>query len=106
MNNIKEFDGIRGLAILSIVTCHICYGIDPMSPLGQYLGGTFNIVFFILSSLLIGLSIDRQKISNNNRLSKKLFLRKRLIRLIPDLWIFLTVFLLISVILNITCTSK
>lgn len=61
MNETKEFDGIRGIAILSIVACHICYGINALSPLGQYLGGTFNFVFFILSGLLIGLSIRTRK---------------------------------------------
>lgn len=75
MNKIKEFDGIRGVAILFIVTCHICYGMDSMSSLGQYLGGTFNIVFFILSSLLIGLSIDAKRASING-LCKKTFLKK------------------------------
>lgn len=105
MNKIKEFDGIRGVAILFIVTCHICYGMDSMSSLGQYLGGTFNIVFFILSSLLIGLSIDAKRASING-LCKKTFLKKRLLRLVPDLWLFLTLFLLIASLFNISCTFK
>lgn len=106
MNKIREFDGIRGIAILAIVTCHICYGMDSMSSLGQYLGGTFNIVFFVLSSLLIGLSTDARRISKNGGLCKKNFFKKRLLRLIPDLWLFLTLFLLIVSILDIPCTFK
>lgn len=105
MKQIKEFDGVRAIAILSIVACHICYGIDSMSPLGQYLGGTFNFVFFILSGLLIGLSVNAHK-SKCCKLNKFSFLKKRLLRLIPDLWIFLTLFLLVATFFDITYTSE
>lgn len=49
-----SFDGIRAIAILGIVGCHMCYGLDGMSWLGLYLGGTFNCVFFSLSALIYG----------------------------------------------------
>lgn len=106
MNETKEFDGIRGIAILSIVACHICYGINALSPLGQYLGGTFNIVFFILSGLLIGLSIRTRKSQGGGELSRSIFLKRRLMRLIPDLWLFLISFLMAAVFFDITCTPK
>lgn len=106
MKHIKEFDGIRGIAILSIVACHICYGINAMSPLGQYLGGTFNFVFFILSGLLIGLSVNAHKQDKNCKLNKFSFLKKRIMRLIPDLWIFLTLFLLVAIFFDIPFTPK
>lgn len=104
MQKIKEFDGIRGVAIIAIVTCHICYGIDSMSPLGQYLGGTFNIVFFALSSILIGINIQATQYSVHDNLCKSSFFKKRLKRLVPDLWIFLTIYLLIAFFFNINCT--
>ena len=106
MKQIKEFEGVRSVAILSIVACHISYGINAMNPLGQYLGGTFNFVFFILSGLLIGLSINTHKQANNYKLNKFSFFKKRIMRLIPDLWIFLTFFLLVATFLDIPFTSK
>lgn len=97
MSKANHYDGIRAIAILSIVACHLCYGIDTMSPLGQYLGGTFNFVFFMLSALLIGESINKCKISRGG-VDRRKFLKKRILRIVPDLWIFLTVYLLIRVI--------
>lgn len=75
-----------------------------MSPLGQYLGGTFNIVFFALSSILIGINIKTAQYSINDKLCKSSFFKKRLNRLVPDLWIFLTIYLLIAFFFNINCT--
>lgn len=53
-----------------------------MSPLGQYLGGTFNFVFFMLSALLIGQSIKKRK-SLRGRLSENsvtAFFKARIMR--------------------------
>lgn len=47
-------DTIRGISTIGIVSCHICFGIDGVSWLGSYLGGTFNCVFFSLSALIFG----------------------------------------------------
>lgn len=54
MTRIPAFDGIRGVAVLMIVTCHVCYGAG-LGVWGQYLGGTFNTVFFLLSAILLGI---------------------------------------------------
>lgn len=54
MKRTLAFDGIRAIAILGIVGCHICYALGAMA-IGQYLGGTFNAVFFLLSAILLGL---------------------------------------------------
>lgn len=48
-------DGIRAVAIMAIVACHICYGFDGYSVAGQYLAGTFNFVFSFISAYLFGL---------------------------------------------------
>ena len=60
MNRIPAFDGIRAVAILMIVLCHICYGLGLM-PIGHYLGSTFNYVFFIMSALLLGLKVNKNE---------------------------------------------
>jgi len=55
---IKAIDGVRGIAILAIMVCHVCYGFCSDSRLGQYLGGTFNYVFLFISSYLLGLKFS------------------------------------------------
>lgn len=54
MTRIPAFDGVRAVAILMIVTCHVCYGAGA-GTWGQFLGGTFNTVFFLLSAILLGI---------------------------------------------------
>ncbi len=54
MTRIPAFDGVRAVAILMIVTCHVCYGAGA-GTWGQFLGGTFNAVFFLLSAVLLGI---------------------------------------------------
>lgn len=62
MSRLLQFDGIRAVAVLLIVLCHVFYGLDGMgSPAGQYLGGTYNFVFFAMSALLIGLNVNKSK---------------------------------------------
>lgn len=86
MNRIPAFDGIRAVAILMIVLCHICYGLGLM-PNGHYLGSTFNYVFFIMSALLLGLKVNKNE---QNEYKSDLYLKKRIIRIVPEVWIFLT----------------
>ena len=76
MNETKEFDGIRGIAILSIVDCHICYVINALSPIRLYIGCRFNIVFFILWGLLIGLSIRTRKSQGGVSSLEQFFLKE------------------------------
>lgn len=52
---LESIDGVRAVAILAIVVCHVCYGFSGESVLGQYLGGTFNYVFLFISAYLFGL---------------------------------------------------
>lgn len=101
----NQFDGIRAVAMLCIVACHLSYGIHAMSPVGQYLGGTFNFVFFLLSALLIGESINKRK-GLRGDLDRGQFLKKRFIRIVPDLWIFLTVYFLVTIISGQTVDYK
>lgn len=61
MKRILAFDSIRAIAILGIVVCHLSYAIG-YSVLGEYLGGSFNMVFFVLSAILSGLSVEKVRI--------------------------------------------
>lgn len=88
---IAEFDGIRAFAIIMIMTCHVSYGLQPNSPVGQYLGGTFNFVFFIMSALLAGLSAKPAVAEGARK-----YMGRRLLRIVPDLWLFLTAYLIVA----------
>lgn len=74
-----SFDGIRAIAILGIVGCHMCYGLEGMSWLGVYLGGTFNCVFFSLSALLLG-----EKMLTG--VKSVPFMKRRILKLVASLW--------------------
>mgnify|MGYP000036037762 FL=1 len=101
MRRIVGLDAIRAVAILLIVACHICYGVNAMSPVGQYLGGTYNFVFFLLSAILLGLT--RQHIGEEK---VWIFFKKRIARLVPDLWLFLIVYIVICACLGISFLIK
>ena len=87
MNRILEFDGIRAVAILMIVLCHICYSMEGFSNWEQHLDCTYNFVFFIIPALLIGLKVNKSKCTED----LWPLLWKRISRLLPELWIFLTI---------------
>lgn len=75
-----SFDGIRAIAILGIVGCHMCYGLEGMSWLGMYLGGTFNCVFFSLSALLFGKKMLMGGVKPIP------FMKRRILKLVAALW--------------------
>lgn len=85
-----EFDGIRCIAIIMIVICHLCYGIQNYSIVGQYLGGCFNCVFFLISAMLIG-----------SKPLPKNFMSKRIFKIGIPLWIFLVITFIIYIALDI-----
>lgn len=91
MKRILEFDGIRAIAIIMIFACHICYGLEANSPFGQYLGGTYNCVFFLVSSLLMG----------TKSVVPDRFFTKRVLRLGNSLWPFLLITLLVYTLFGI-----
>lgn len=72
MNRYSQFDGIRAVAVLLIVLCHVFYGYNGIeSPAGQYFGGTYNFVFFAMSALLIGLNVNKYKIGGGVLIPKE-----------------------------------
>lgn len=104
MSKLLQFDGIRAVAVLLIVLCHVFYGLDGMgSPAGQYLGGTYNFVFFAMSALLIGLNVNKTKSGGGNSFS---FLKRRIARLLPELWIFLTLYIIFQLINGVELSPR
>jgi len=87
-NKILGFDGVRALAVISVVATHygLFHEIDVESGLSDYLplvhGGTGVQAFFILSGFLItSLLIGEQH--RNSRISIKNFIIRRSLRIFP-----------------------
>lgn len=88
-----SFDGIRAVAILGIIGCHMCYGLGEISWLGAYLGGVFNCVFFSLSAILLS---KKMLIRGGVKLFP--FMKRRILKLIASLWpMLVTIFVLFSI---------
>lgn len=84
----KALDGIRGLAILLVMLCHI-----PSLPLQ---GGFIGVdLFFVLSGFLIT-TLLVEEWQETGRISLGAFYARRLLRLIPPLLVVLGVVLLYS----------
>lgn len=90
MKRALEFDGIRSVAILFIVLCHICFGMG-WAATGRFCANTFNTVFFLLSALLLGLNVNKYKLGGGKQFILQ-FLSKRALRLLCSLWPLLIVF--------------
>lgn len=103
MTRIPAFDGIRGVAVLMIVTCHVCYGAG-LGVWGQYLGGTFNTVFFLLSAILLG--IVNKPENGGGKTSLHPFLFKRWLRLAASLYPFLVICTLLYVLTGVSFSVK
>lgn len=97
MQRLLELDGIRAVAIIAIMICHISYGIEPCSWVGQYLGGTYNCVFFLISALLFGCKFTL----SGEKIHAYEFMKKRIVKLAESLWPFLLICIVIYLILGI-----
>lgn len=60
MNRIIAFDYLRAIAILGIVVCHFCFNFRATIWLAGWLGGTFNVLFLMMSALLLGLAWNKK----------------------------------------------
>lgn len=105
MKRILSFDGIRAVAILGIVACHLCYATGH-GVLGQYLGGSFNIIFFMISSLLIGLSNKEKSDMCRGGDSSLGFIGRRVIRLESSLFPFLCICSVIYLSMGVDFSAK
>ena len=97
---IAELDGLRGVAILLVITFHYVNNqlINSTHPVGKALSALTSFgwvgvdLFFILSGFLIGSILIRNKGSKNYFAT---FYIRRLVRIIPNYYLLLTLFLLI-----------
>lgn len=92
-DRLESIDFIRAVAIVIIVTCHFLLygGISGFSPIGRYLAGIGNMLFFGISAFLFGF---RYLEKGNAAFSAKEFLPRRMMRLFSSLWPFLTIVLI------------
>lgn len=95
-NTTVSFATLRAFSAIMIVLCHICHRFEFLEGVTWYLGGTFVDVFLLLSAYLMGLSFNR------NSFKGKKFFSRRIKRLIPGYYVYLTLtFLLISIFIGI-----
>lgn len=91
-----SYDYLRAFSAIMIVFCHIFQGFGICDEIGYYLGGTYVDVFLLLSAYLLGLS-SKDMINQ----TPSLFFKKRVGRLIPTYYTFLTLtFIIIILILG------
>lgn len=60
MNRIIAFDYLRAMAIFGIVLCHFCFNFHETLWFGGWCGGTFNVLFLMMSALLLGLAWNKK----------------------------------------------
>jgi peptidoglycan/LPS O-acetylase OafA/YrhL len=88
-------DGLRGIAILMVVACHILYHDPAGGTLERLIGGTIwagaygVTVFFALSGFLISLPFWKRKSQGNPRLTPPGYARRRFWKIYPPLAISL-----------------
>ena len=80
-------DGLRGIAVLLVMACHLEFVIPQLHPLVK--GGFLGVdVFFVLSGFLITSILLREQ-DKNGKISLKNFYLRRFLRLTPAFWTFL-----------------
>lgn len=85
-------DGIRGLAIAAVIASHFV----PMVIPGGFSGGAYGVlVFFVLSGYLITTLLLREY-DSSGRVDIKAFYIRRALRLLPALYVFLLIALLMT----------
>ncbi|MFN2531396.1 MAG: acyltransferase family protein [Pyrinomonadaceae bacterium] len=88
-NHIPALDGLRGLAILLVITHH---QLIPVSLNGGFLGVD---LFFVLSGFLIT-TLLLAEFASTNKISLKKFYARRALRLGPALLLYLTACLIVA----------
>jgi peptidoglycan/LPS O-acetylase OafA/YrhL len=80
-------DGLRGIAVLLVMACHLEFVVPQLRPLVK--GGFLGVdIFFVLSGFLITSILLREQ-DKNGRISLKNFYLRRFLRLTPAFWMFL-----------------
>jgi peptidoglycan/LPS O-acetylase OafA/YrhL len=85
LGHVPALDGVRGVAVLLVVCCHLIVGFYPASVYTVLPGGFMGVdIFFVLSGFLItSLLLTEQRKSNG--ISLLAFYRRRALRLLPAL---------------------
>ncbi|MFZ0593899.1 MAG: acyltransferase [Bryobacteraceae bacterium] len=100
-----QLDGLRGVAILLVIFCHVLQFGSGMHVGGSGgIGGLGVLLFFVLSGFLITGLLDREK-HQAGRISLSGFYIRRVLRLFPALFCFLAVLCLLIVLGIVTDTS-
>ncbi len=100
MKRIIEIDGIRGVAILLVISFHYINNqlVESTNFFGKIMAKATGFgwvgvdLFFVLSGFLIGSVLLNSKISSNYFST---FYTRRIVRIIPNYFLFITIFLLI-----------
>ena len=97
---VKGLDGIRGLAILSVMFGHYSAGLSSWAPT-RFFGVSLAIdLFFVLSGFLIT-SLLLEEWSTNRTVSLRNFYVRRGLRLLPALYTLLAVVLVLAVVTTV-----
>lgn len=98
---IMELDGLRGIAILLVISFHYINNqlVNSLSPIGKLLAKATSFgwvgvdLFFVLSGFLIGSVLMRTKESNN---FFSTFYLRRFLRIIPNYYLLLVLFIIVQ----------
>ena len=100
-NRIPELDGLRGVAIILVLSFHYINNqlVNSVSSLGSFFckltsfGWAGVDLFFVLSGFLIGSVLLKTKASNN---FFKTFYIRRLFRIVPTYYLLLLIYIIIQ----------
>jgi peptidoglycan/LPS O-acetylase OafA/YrhL len=88
LGKVPGLDGVRGLAAIIVVVCHFEI-ILPIPTFAVVPGGTVPLdMFFVLSGFLITSLLLREQ-AKNGRIGKWAFYERRILRLVPALFVLL-----------------
>lgn len=91
----RSLDGLRGLSILIVILAH--FGINHfLKPYSLFIDSSIGVhIFFVLSGFLITTLLIKEKIKNG-RISLKQFYIRRILRIIPVSYLFLSTLIILN----------
>jgi peptidoglycan/LPS O-acetylase OafA/YrhL len=93
-------DGLRGLAIISVILCHVFRN----SKWLVFIDGSIGVyLFFILSGFLITTLLLKEKIKYGN-VSFKNFYARRALRILPVAYLFIAVVIVLNILFKLQIT--
>src|ERR1700743_793387 len=97
-----SIDGLRGVAILSVVLRHFSLN----SAWGVWVDGTIGIhIFFIISGFLITTLLLKERVLNG-KVSLKNFYIRRVLRIFPVAYLYIFTLIILSKIFNFPLSFK